>query len=98
MNTERSTKTYEVAGDMTFERATEVFDSIDLSVIDHDEVTINLSAVRQSDSAALAIMLEWANQARIARKTVNFSHVPDQLMRLIELTRLEKILKLVPAT
>lgn len=91
-------QTYDVTGDMTFERATQVFNSIDVSAIDCDEISINLAAVQQSDSAALAIMLEWANQAQKVQKKVSFSNVPIQLMRLIEMTDLDKILKLVPAT
>lgn len=88
---------FDITGDMTFERATEVFESIDLSTVDQDDITINLDAVAHSDSAALAIMLEWARLARVNSKTVRYSHVPGQLMRLIELTHLDKILKLVPA-
>jgi len=97
MTITNSMQTFEVTGDMTFERATAVFDAINLSIIDYDEITINLAAVERSDSAALAIMLEWTNQAQKNQKKVYFSNVPNQLMRLIELTHLDKILKLVPA-
>ena len=96
MTGDRINQVYEVTGDMTFERATEIFALIDMSAIDRDEITVNLAAVNQSDSAALAIMLEWANQAKNYRKKICFSNVPDQLMRLIEMTHLDKILNLVP--
>ena len=98
MTAAATVQAFDINGDMTFERASKVFDSINMATLDHSEITINLAAVEQSDSAALAIMLEWTNQARKNRKTVRFSNVPNQLMRLIELTRLEKILKLVPVT
>ena len=90
-------QSFDIAGDMTFERATAIVESIDMAKMNQTEITINLSAVKQSDSAALAIMLEWVNQARKHQKKVIFSNVPSQLMRLIEMTRLEKILNLTPA-
>lgn len=98
MTNANSTYTYEVTGDITHERATQVFEAIDMTVIDPDDIVVNLARVEESDSAALAVMLEWANQAYKNQKTISFINVPGQLMRLIELTHLDKILKLVSAT
>ncbi len=94
MTSANQTQTCEVTGDMTFEQAMQVFESINISAINLNDITIDLGAVEQSDSAALAIMLEWTNQARKNRKKVSFSHVPEQLMRLIEMTHLDEILNL----
>ncbi len=83
-----------ISGDLNVERAAEVFNSINISNIDKEQLTVDFSGVQESDSAALAVMLEWANQAKKSRKLISFTNVPDQLMRLIKMAELQKILKL----
>ena len=85
---------YCITGDLNFEQATEIFNAIDVAGIAEQEININLSDIKQSDSAALAVMLEWVHQAKAHHKSIHFSHVPDQLMRLINMTDLHKLLNL----
>ena len=83
-----------ISGDLTFERASEVFKKINFTAIDQNRLTIDFSEVEESDSAALAVMLEWENQAQLNQKQISFIHVPAQLMRLIKMADLQNILKL----
>jgi len=83
-----------ISGDLSFERATQVFDSLNVSNIVEDQLVIDFSDVEQSDSAALAVMLEWTSQAKNSQKQISFINVPDQLMRLIKMVDLQKIVKL----
>ncbi len=94
MTIEQTNGICKISGDLTFERATEVFNSLKFSSIDQDQLIIDFSAVKESDSAALAVMLEWENQAKLNHKQISFVHVPAQLMRLIKMADLQNILKL----
>ncbi len=94
MTVEQTNGSCKISGDLTFERAAEVFSAINFSKLSQDRLVIDFSAVDQSDSAALAVMLEWTKQANKNQKQISFNHVPQQLMRLIKMADLQDILKL----
>jgi len=82
---------YKINGDLTFERASEVFKAIDFSNIEENHIEVDLGGLEQSDSAALAVMLEWMRQAESRGKQIQFSKIPAQLEKLIEMADLQKI-------
>lgn len=54
------------------------------------EITIDLSRVESTDSAGLALMIEWIKYARHRRTHINFKKVPEQLLNLARLSGLDK--------
>lgn len=50
------------------------------------EVTIDLSRVSCTDSAGLALMIEWIKYARHNRTRLSFKNIPEQLMNLAKLS------------
>lgn len=50
------------------------------------EVTIDLSRVSCTDSAGLALMIEWIKYARHNRTQLSFRNIPEQLMNLAKLS------------
>ena len=83
-----------VSGDLSFDRASQVFNSINFSAIENDQILIDMSAVDHCDSSALAVMLEWTHLANENDKQIRFSHLPEQLMQLIEMSNLQRLLNL----
>ena len=62
-------------------------------VIGSGQVTvIDLSAVTASDSAGLALMIEWLSVARELGKALRFEHIPLQLQQLARLSEVEELL------
>ncbi len=55
---------------------------------------IDLQAVTDCDSSALALLTAWAREARRGNKQLRFIHVPTQLMDIIRLSNLDKVLSL----
>ena len=53
---------------------------------------IDLSGVTASDSAGLALMIEWLSVAREAGKPLHFEHIPLQLQQLARLSEVENLL------
>jgi len=49
-------------------------------------VTIDLGKVTLADSAGVALLLEWLQQARIARRSLKFVGVPEQIRHLINVS------------
>jgi len=50
------------------------------------EITINLSRVSNTDSAVLALMIEWIKYSRQNRTQLSFKNIPEQLLNLAKLS------------
>ncbi|MFZ2449618.1 MAG: STAS domain-containing protein [Methylovulum miyakonense] len=53
-------------------------------------VTIDLSRVRNTDSAGLALMIEFIRQAQSNRTFLKFSNIPKQLLNIAKLSGLDQ--------
>ncbi len=56
------------------------------------QVTIDLKEVTRADSAGLAFLIYWLHLARIAEIQLNYSQIPDQCIRLIQISGLDHVL------
>lgn len=54
---------------------------------------IDLGGVTGSDSAGLALILEWLSVARAAKRSLRFLNVPAQLRQLARLSEVEELLQ-----
>ena len=52
-------------------------------------INIDLSEVNSSDSAGLALMIEWIKLSKQHNTEINFSHIPEQLLTLAKLSGFE---------
>lgn len=50
------------------------------------EITIDLSRVSSTDSAGLALMIEWIKYSRQNRTQLSFKNIPEQLLNLAKLS------------
>jgi phospholipid transport system transporter-binding protein len=58
---------------------------------------LDLSAVREANSAGLALLLEWAEMARSREKVLRLHNLPDSLKRLAALANVSHLLPLADA-
>jgi phospholipid transport system transporter-binding protein len=56
---------------------------------------IDLAGVTTSDSAGLALLIEWLSVAKSAGRPLRFENIPSQLQQLARLSEVEELL--VPA-
>jgi phospholipid transport system transporter-binding protein len=75
-----------VNGDLTFasidKKTVKSFDFLNTSKL----VTIDLSHVACTDSAGLALMIEWIKYTRQHRIQLRFKNIPEQLRNLAKLS------------
>jgi len=84
-----------VEGDLTFATVPTMVNALRDRMRDaHGTLEIDLSAVTHSDSAGLALLVEWLRQARRGNLALRFSHVPQQMRDIAHVTSLEHILAL----
>ncbi|HLA75507.1 MAG TPA: STAS domain-containing protein [Gammaproteobacteria bacterium] len=57
-------------------------------------VTLDLQGVKRTDSAGLALLMEWLRSARAQNKTIQFKNIPAQMMSIARLSGLDTILPL----
>ncbi|MEN9756747.1 MAG: hypothetical protein RL755_934 [Pseudomonadota bacterium] len=55
-----------------------------------DNIILDLAQVTNTDSAGLALMIEWIKQTRAQRLRLHFKNIPNQLLNLAKLTGLDK--------
>jgi phospholipid transport system transporter-binding protein len=56
---------------------------------------IDLAGVTTSDSAGLALLIEWLSVAKAANHALRFENIPTQLQQLARLSEVEELL--IPA-
>jgi phospholipid transport system transporter-binding protein len=56
---------------------------------------IDLAGVTESDSAGLALLIEWLSVAKAASRPLRFENIPSQLQQLARLSEVEELL--IPA-
>ena len=59
------------------------------------DIQFDLSAVSQSNSAALALLLEWLKMAEKNRISLSFSNFPEHLRQLARVYGIEQDLKII---
>lgn len=57
-----------------------------------DELQIDLGGVQESDSAGLALLLEWLRVAKQRNQRVRFANVPAQLLALARISEVEELI------
>ncbi len=55
-----------------------------------DKICIDLAAVTATDSAGLALMIEWIKLSRINQSRLRFKNIPEQILALAKLSSLDK--------
>jgi phospholipid transport system transporter-binding protein len=55
-------------------------------------VVINLAGVTASDSAGLALLIEWLSIAHTQQRVLRYENLPSQLNQLAELSEVEELL------
>lgn len=84
-----------VEGDLTFATVPAMVNALRERMRDAaGTLEVDLSGVTHSDSAGLALLVEWLREARRRKLALQFTHVPRQMRDIAHVTSLERILAL----
>jgi phospholipid transport system transporter-binding protein len=81
-----------LSGPLNFDTVGALLDQGNALIGEGRVTQIDLSGVTASDSAGLALMIEWLSVARAAGKQLRFEHIPLQLQQLARLSEVEELL------
>lgn len=71
-----------VSGALDFTTARETLDAVSAHISNHSSLVVDLSGVSSSNSAGLALLIEWLAVGRRSGHVVSFHHIPDTLRQL----------------
>lgn len=81
-----------IQGPLTFETVNVVLQRSKALFADHDILHIDLAEVTESDSAGLALLLEWVNWARHYVREISYENIPEQIQAIAKISEVSDLL------
>jgi phospholipid transport system transporter-binding protein len=82
-----------LSGEMVFRTAGLILRESEELFEDHTRIEVDLSGVTQSDSAGLALLLEWITWANHTVREIRFVGMPDKINAIAKTTEVDHLLK-----
>ena len=83
---------FEMHGPMGFENAARLLHESHVMFEDHTEIQVDLAGVGETDTAGLALLLEWINWANHSVREIRFLNIPDRIRCIARTSDVEDLL------
>lgn len=83
---------FALSGEMTFDTAEQILRASEEPFEEHTQLEIDLSEVTASDSAGLALLLEWVTWANHSVREIRFTGMPEKILAIARTTEVEPLL------
>ena len=83
---------FRISGVLDASTAREVLEQSESRFAETKEIDVDLGGVGESDSAGLALLIEWLRAARQSGKKIHFTNVPAQIEALARISEVEDLL------
>lgn len=83
---------FRVSGVLDAGTVTSILRASDAAFRETSDVVVDFSSVTESDSAGLALLIEWLRLARQANRRIRFEDVPEQIMALARISEVDDLL------
>jgi phospholipid transport system transporter-binding protein len=80
-------------GSVTFATAGAILRESEQPFEEHTLIEVDLSGVGETDSAALALLLEWITWANHTVREIRFTAMPDKILAIAKVTEVDHLLK-----
>ena len=84
-----------LSGALTFDTIPSVWRTSSALLGEGDDITFDLQGISHTDSAGLALLVEWMRTARGQGKHIAFKNIPPQMLAIATVSGLEHILPIV---
>ncbi len=81
---------YAIRGKLTFQTVPQFFTHTGTLFNGKGPVTVDLAGVTLADSAGIALLVEWRQEARAAGRTLAFANIPEQVRKIIHVSGLQQ--------
>lgn len=83
---------FALTGEVTFDTAEKILRASERPFEEHTRLEIDLSGVTLSDSAGLALLLEWVTWANHTVREIRYSGMPERVMAIAKTTEVDALL------
>ncbi len=83
---------FTLAGEMTFQTVENILDESETPFAQHTRLEVDLSGVTRSDSAGLALLLEWITWANHTVREIRFTDMPERVLAIAKTTEVDALL------
>ncbi len=83
---------FALSGEMSFDTAERILEASEQPFEEHTRLEIDLSGVTMSDSAGLALLLEWVTWANHTVREIRFSGMPERVLAIAKTTEVDALL------
>ena len=83
---------FALAGDVSFETAEDILSASEKPFEQHTRIEVDLSGVTSSDSAGLALLLEWVTWANHTVREIRFKDMPERVLAIAKTTEVDALL------
>lgn len=83
---------FRVSGVLDARTATEMLEQSEERFSQEPQIDVDLGGVGESDSAGLALLIEWLRMARQWNKPIHFANVPAQIEALARISEVEDLI------
>lgn len=84
---------FKLSGQMTFATAEDILRDSENRFDDHTRIEVDLSDVARSDSAGLALLLEWITWAIHTVREIRFIEIPERIYAIAKTTEVDNLLE-----
>ena len=81
-----------LTGEMSFETAERILRASEAPFEEHTRIEVDLSAVTRTDSAGLALLLEWITWANHTVREIRFEGMPERILAIARTTEVDPLL------
>ncbi len=83
---------FALSGAMSFDTAEQILRASESLFEQHNRLELDLSGVTDTDSAGLALLLEWVTWANHTVREIRFAGMPEKIMAIARTTEVEGLL------
>lgn len=83
---------FALTGEMSFDSAERILRASEKPFEEHTQLEIDLSGVTESDSAGLALLLEWVTWANHTVREIRFVGMPERVLAIAKTTEVDGLL------
>ena len=84
---------FALSGDASFQTAETILRASEKVFSGHSSLEVNLAGVEKTDSAGLALLLEWISRAANAGSEVRFAEIPEKIKAIAVTADINELLE-----
>ena len=84
---------FSLSGRMAFDTAGQILRESEIPFEEHTRIEVDLSGIEETDSAGLALLLEWITWANHTVREIRFTAMPEKIEAIAKTTEVEHLLK-----